>query len=141
MKEKEREKNLIKLELMTKLISFSLIYSVRFFRKTVTLIIFVILRICENHPNILSFIIQFIILIKLLFRFDKSPYTFIFGLFASIACNYILIKITLICIPDFIIKWFAILLKQIYYIIHIILSYLICTIISVIVVSFLILKV
>ena len=70
-------KNIDKLYLIFFFLIIFLIYAVSFFRKTIIWLIVKSLGIFESNPNILVFILLLFGLVKILFKFNKSIYTFI----------------------------------------------------------------
>ena len=116
-------KNRDKLYLIFFFLIIFLIYAVSFFRKTIIWLIVKSLGIFESNPNILVFILLLFGLVKILFKFNKSIYTFIFGIIATILSDYVLYKIKLIYILNNIIKFIAFTFIKIYFIFHVILSF------------------
>ena len=120
-------KNIDKLYLIFFFLIIFLIYAVSFFRKTIIWLIVKSLGIFESNPNILVFILLLFGLVKILFKFNKSIYTFIytfiFGIIATILSDYVLYKIKLLYILNNIIKFIAFTFIKIYFIFHVILSF------------------
>jgi len=127
---KESFKNVSILFIFLFILIFLLIYSVGSLRRFVTWLDLKLLGIFEYHPNIFTFILLLIVITLFIFKLDKSIYSFLFGFIVTYLSNYVLHKIKILYILDYSIKYFAIFLKKIYYIPHIITSFFIAYITS-----------
>jgi len=129
--------NIVLLDRIFTILSILLIYIIGFIRRSVTRLILVLLKIFESHPNFLIFLLLLIGITTIIFKFNKSKYSFLFGFITACLTNYALYKIKLLYIPNYTIKYIAKFLKKIYFILHILLSLFISKIISICICSIL----